>query len=117
MIGNLGMIMIVVSDMERSVAFYRDALGLAVKSESPDWIELDAETVSIGLHHHEGEFTASPTTGCTIAFLVEDAERALQELRDKGADVLQDVHREDFGGQLALVADPDGYPIQLLQLP
>ena len=34
--------MVFVSDMKRAVAFYRDALGLPLRFESPHWTEVDA---------------------------------------------------------------------------
>jgi len=36
--------MIVVSDMQRSVEFYRDKLGIPLKFQSPDWTEFATGT-------------------------------------------------------------------------
>ena len=36
--------MVVVSDMERSVEFYRDKLGIPLKFQSPDWTEFQTGT-------------------------------------------------------------------------
>ena len=35
----VGAVIVLVSDMERSVKFYKDVLGLPIKTESPDWTE------------------------------------------------------------------------------
>ena len=35
--------MVVVSDMDRSVEFYRDKLGIPLKFQSPDWTEFQTE--------------------------------------------------------------------------
>ena len=42
--------MVVVSDMARSVAFYRDLLGIPLKFESPDWTEFLTGTTTLALH-------------------------------------------------------------------
>jgi lactoylglutathione lyase len=35
----VGAVILLVSDMERSVKFYRDVLNLPIKSQSDDWTE------------------------------------------------------------------------------
>jgi lactoylglutathione lyase len=42
--------MIIVSDMERSVEFYRDKLGIPLKFQSPDWTEFATGTTTLALH-------------------------------------------------------------------
>jgi catechol 2,3-dioxygenase-like lactoylglutathione lyase family enzyme len=39
-----------VSDMDRSIAFYRDALGLPVTHHSHKWTEFGTEGTTIALH-------------------------------------------------------------------
>lgn len=114
MIGKLSLVMLIVSDMKRSVAFYRDSLGLTVKHESEPWSELSAGTIDIGLHHG-GDEPIDPTGGAVLMFYVDDAGRVIEELRAKGVTILRDAEQEEYGGVLAAIADPDGYPIQLLQ--
>src|SRR6185503_2573689 len=43
-------IMITVSDMDRSLAFYRDVLGLALRFASPEWTEFETGTTTLALH-------------------------------------------------------------------
>jgi lactoylglutathione lyase len=42
--------MVVVSDMERSVAFYRDKLGVPLKFQSPEWTEFQTGGTTLALH-------------------------------------------------------------------
>ena len=42
--------MVVVSDMQRSVEFYRDKLGIPLKLQSPDWTEFQTGTTTLALH-------------------------------------------------------------------
>jgi lactoylglutathione lyase len=39
-----------VSDMKRSVSFYRDVLGLPLKFESPGWTEFQTDGATLALH-------------------------------------------------------------------
>jgi predicted enzyme related to lactoylglutathione lyase len=114
MIGKLTVVMVVVKDMSRSVAFYRDVLGLKLSFETPGWSELDAGGIHIGLHPEGKDVKVSPTMGCTIAFQVDDIQKAFQDLRAKGAKVIMEPKEEDFGW-LGIAADPDGYAIQFAQ--
>jgi lactoylglutathione lyase len=41
--------MVVVSDMQRSVEFYRDLLGIPLKFQSPDWTEFQTGTTTLAL--------------------------------------------------------------------
>jgi lactoylglutathione lyase len=42
--------MVIVSDMARSVEFYRDKLGIPLKFESPDWTEFLTGTTTLALN-------------------------------------------------------------------
>jgi catechol 2,3-dioxygenase-like lactoylglutathione lyase family enzyme len=43
-------VMVTVSDMARSVAFYRDVLGLPLRFESPQWTEFETPGTTLALH-------------------------------------------------------------------
>ena len=48
-----------VSDMDRSVAFYRDVIGLQPKFETPEWTEFATDGAALALHtSHEPTATA-----------------------------------------------------------
>jgi predicted enzyme related to lactoylglutathione lyase len=106
--------MVVVSDMARSVGFYRDVLGLEARFESRHFSSLAAGPVVLGLHGEGGEVRAAPTAGVSFGFDVEDIAATVAALRERGAEIVDEPRRENFGW-LALLADPDGYLIQLRQ--
>ena len=116
MIGKLGMIMVVVKDMKRSVAFYRDVLGLKLDYESPHWSQLSAGNIQIGLHPEGKEVRVNPGMGLSFGFYVPDVQKAAAELKTRGVRMLMEPRKEDFGW-LAIAADPDGYAIQLGEEP
>jgi len=113
MFDKLGLVMIVVSDMSRSIEFYRDVLGLNLQFETPRWTEFDVGGVKLALHIEGPHLTVNPQGGVGFGFYVDDIESTLAELSGRGARV---VHKsqEEFG-ILALVPDPDGYVVQLCQ--
>ena len=76
MFGKLGLVMIVVRDMERSVAFYRDVLGLKLLIHQENWSQLDAGNILIGLHPEGEEVKVSPTTGMSIGIYVDDMDQS-----------------------------------------
>ena len=48
-----------VSDMARSVAFYREILGLPLRSESSEWTEFETPGSTLALHLADGPATPS----------------------------------------------------------
>ena len=51
----LSFAIVFVSDMERSVAFYRDVIGLTLRFESPGWTEFDTGGATLALHASEAQ--------------------------------------------------------------
>ena len=58
---------IFVSDMARSVSFYRDVLGLALKFESPEWTEFATEGATVALHAAESQKPDPSNEGPPVA--------------------------------------------------
>jgi lactoylglutathione lyase len=108
-----------VSDMSRSVAFYRDILGLPLKSQSPGWSEFQTGATTLALHQirarvgGEDRAPAEPLAGtCSIGFSVEDLEATHRELAARGAQFfLAPTEQVNEGFRLAVCVDPDGLAI------
>jgi lactoylglutathione lyase len=107
---------IFVSDMDRSIAFYRDVLGLPVRFESAKWTEFDTPGCTLALHLADDLGPAGPPQDaipagvCHPSYAVEDLDDFHQEMVARGVPCLQPPKEEDFGGRLAGYADPDGLP-------
>ena len=115
--------MVVVSEMQRSVEFYRDKLGIPLKFQSPDWTEFQTGTTTLALHGG-GVVGSAPPAGdptkqagsCSIGFNVEDVDKTYEELKAKGIQfVMPPTQREGEGIKLAVGLDPDGLPIAFAQ--
>jgi lactoylglutathione lyase len=115
MFGKLGLVMIVVRDMERSVAFYRDVLGLKLLIRQDNWSQLDAGNIILGLHPEGEEVQVSPTNGMSIGIYVDDMDKAVTEIRRRFGKISIGPRREPFG-RWALVFDPDGYSVQIIEM-
>jgi lactoylglutathione lyase len=118
--------MVRVLDLDRSVAFYRTALGLEVA----DRFEFDGFTlvylrnseagfeVELTLNHGRTEPYAHGDGYGHVAFGVEDLDALHQRLTGAGiaANPIKELHRD--GGLMArffFIQDPDGYKIEVLQ--
>lgn len=129
-----------VSDLERSLAFYRDGLGLRVIFDvSLDGPGLDAVTAGSGTRGRmvgclvpgsgvtvellqlpapaDAAPRSRPATGYTnISLTVSDLDAAHRALEERGLRPLQ--RPVEVGGvRMFFVADPDGTPIELIEFP
>ncbi len=92
--------MLMVQDMKRGIAFYKDVMGLEVKFKSEMWTEMGFGDAIIALHGGgSGEFSS---TG--LSFQVNDIETACNEVREGGGKVLSGP------------SDRPGEPIKLANL-
>ena len=119
MFAKVDYIMINVSDMNRSVAFYRDVLGIPLRFDSPGWSEFETGTTTLALHAAPagGAPHSSPTAGsCSIGFSVADLDKTHAELQSRGARfVMPPTDRPEEGIRLAVCVDPDGLSISFAQ--
>jgi len=105
-----------VQDMDRAVGFYRDVLGLQVKRQSPEWSELDAAGLSIGLNARETASGAS-SGGAVITFQPEAGiEAEVEQLQGKGATFTGGVSSYEWGS-VAPFKDSEGNDLQLYAPP
>lgn len=120
MFSKVDYVMVNVSDMGRSVAFYRDILGLPLKFESPGWSEFQTGSTTLALHGApagEGAAHGGPTAGtCSIGFSVEDIHATHAELQGRGARfVMSPTDQPEEGIRLAVCLDPDGLAISFAE--
>jgi len=91
-------------DVERAVAWYRDALGLPASEFTPGEVEAPNVTLSFWSPEADGEQFQPNVAG--IALRVRDVEAAVEEARQAGAEV---IGIEDSGVcHMGFVKDPDG---------
>ena len=115
-----------VSDFERSLAFYRDVLGLEVEAlyDDPPYATLTAAGARLSLaeegHPAEdrpGVTMAAPddASRASVVIVVEvpDARAAQAQLEGRGARFLAQPYEPPWGGCRFFCVDPDGYLVEI----
>jgi catechol 2,3-dioxygenase len=120
----VGHVNLKVADLDRSLAFYRDALGFEVIADARA-VGVDAVFLAAGDYHHhvaintwESEGASPPPAGHTglyhVAFVYPDRQelvKAVLRLRESGHVIEQ---YSDHGGSVAVyLDDPDGNGVEL----
>jgi lactoylglutathione lyase len=111
-------VILFVSDMERSVAFYRDVLGWPLKCQSPERTEFATEGMTLALHYASKPSGAAAVQGeiagrCQLGLSVEDVEAFHRDMVAWGTLCIQPPTEVAFGAELAIYADPDGLPFSV----
>ena len=103
---------------EEMARFYRDRLGLTPRTSKPDFISFDWGGVRLSVSVHDGVRGPSrDPLRIMVNLAVADMSTAHERLRGAGVVFTRAPEREDWGGQVATFADPDGNVLQLMQLP
>ena len=105
---------IYVRDVPRSLAFYRDVLGMSFTGDE-HWSETDLGGVRFALHEWSERVDETGSGGVSVNFRVDDADAAAEHVRAAGYEVREQM-REEYGISYEVV-DPDGYRIYLFQKP
>jgi lactoylglutathione lyase len=107
-----------VSDMQRSVSFYRDVVGLPLKFESPGWTEFATGGATLALHASEapgpgGENPLEVSAGrCRPGLSVPNLDDFHRRMIEKHVPCVQEP-KEIFGARIAQYLDPDGLGISV----
>lgn len=120
----LALIILAVSDIHRSVRFYRQAFGWPQTVDEAVYTEFAIEDGrGLALYQREsfGRCTGRPPTpvpegeiaGTELYFFVDDLPAAIGEFEAAGARVLSRPEKRDWGHEAAYFADPDGNVIVL----
>jgi predicted enzyme related to lactoylglutathione lyase len=118
-----------VSDLERSVRFYRDVLGIALHDAAHDSEKQDpwyggehaAYSWTDGAFMHFALYPQRApqrpiSTGAQIGFHVADFDAAHQRVLDSGAEVVSPPRNEPWG-KSARYLDPDGNIVSITAAP
>jgi catechol 2,3-dioxygenase-like lactoylglutathione lyase family enzyme len=113
-----GRVLLRPTDPERSRAFYGDQLGLAVYREFGTGPERGTVYfLGGGFLELSGRSEAPPATDVRLWLQVPDVTAAHEELRAKGVEIVRPPVKEPWGLVEMWVADPDGTPIVLVEVP
>jgi predicted enzyme related to lactoylglutathione lyase len=106
------------TDPERSRAFYGEQLGLAVYREFGRGPERGTVYfLGGGFLEVSGRSETPPAPDTRLWLQVDDAAAAQDELRAKGVAIVRPPVKEPWGLVEMWIADPDGTPIVLVEVP
>ncbi len=112
----VGAVILLVSNMEKSIKFYSDTLELPVKTRSKDWTEFFNNDTVLALHPApEKKKMLKTGSGTLVGFEVTDLDSTVKKLREKKVKFFKRPKEEPFGKH-AIVQDPDGHLISIAEL-
>ncbi|HES76469.1 MAG TPA: lactoylglutathione lyase [bacterium] len=118
--------MLRVGDLERSIAFYTEVLGMRLmrRKDYPEGeftlaflgYQDDSEATALELTHNWGVTHYEMGTAYGhLALEVDDVYAAVEAIRARGGKIIRDAGPMNAGSTIiAFVEDPDGYHIELL---
>ena len=111
----LGAVILLVSDMSKSVQFYRETLNLPLKKESDEWTEFFNKETVLALHPARHKENLKSGQHILLGFSASDFDNTINKLKEKGVVFFKNPKEEVFG-QHAIIEDPDGHLISIVKL-
>ena len=116
-IKRIGNIILEVKDLENSIKFYHEILGMPIKNERRNWVDLGQQSGGV-LSLHPSSITThtgtSKENGILIGVTVGDLHSAMEELSAAKIEIFRDI-QERQAGKNAIILDPDGYMVSLFE--
>jgi lactoylglutathione lyase len=109
-----------VASLGRSVAFYRDVIGLEVRIEGDGYVEFELENTKFSLFERSklpeliGREGGNPPCG-EIGFLIEDVDAEAERLRGLGVEILTGPVDRPWRERTLHIADPDGNIVEFAE--
>jgi predicted enzyme related to lactoylglutathione lyase len=115
----IGYVIVGVSDLDRAIEFYRDAMGFEFVHAAPEFAFAEFKVGGMrfslaGGSGGDGSHKVGGNTG--IGFVVDDLDAAHKELACKDVAFTMEPARQPWGGYMAMFADPDGNVFYLDQV-
>lgn len=120
----LGSVILYVRDLEASIAFYRDLLGVPFKFAEHGYAEFATEGTRLGLYDRgrlpeligdAARHLVEAGPGGEILFLVEDVDAEADRLRAAGVEILTGPVDRPWGHRTVHLLDPDGHVVEVAQ--
>ncbi|RZU19145.1 lactoylglutathione lyase [Kribbella rubisoli] len=116
----IGYVILYVGELERSVAFYRDVVGLAYKFTDAGYAEFDAGGVRFGLYERRRAewltgHDVTPGAGGEVVVMVDGVDAYAERLAAAGVQVLSGPVDRPWGHRTVHVADPDGFVVEFAE--
>ena len=111
------------TDLQRSIAFYRDVLGFVVGDE---WrskgvlvgVELHAGSVTFMLNQDDFAKGRDRVKGVGTRFYcstIQDIDRLASQVQERGGVLDQEPKMTEWGSRVFMISDPDGFKLTFMQ--
>ena len=111
----IGAVILLTSNMESAIKFYKETLNLPIKSQSEDWTEFFSSGTVLALHPAKRKNTPKIGSNALIGFMVDDLDKTVRYLREKNVRFFKEPKDEPFGKH-TIIQDPDGHLISIAQM-
>ena len=118
---SVGYVILYVRDLDVSVAFYQNVIGLPFKLRDAGYAEFVTGETKFGLLERTGAsdlIHREPTEGGPageVLFLVDDVDAEAERLRGLGVEFLTGPVDRSWGHRTLHLLDPDGFVVELAQ--
>tara|TARA_B100000678_G_scaffold286208_1_gene290560 strand:- start:701 stop:1117 length:417 start_codon:yes stop_codon:yes gene_type:complete len=113
----VGNVILAVKDLNKSVEFYNKILGMPIKKQRENWVDLGQTGALLSLHPasmSSPHLGTSVDNGILIGLVIGDVTSAVNELKSKNVKIYRDIQERE-AGKNAIILDPDDYMISLFE--
>jgi lactoylglutathione lyase len=119
-VDRIGYVILYVSDLDASIAFYRDVIGLPYRFTDAGYAEFGTDGTRFALYERRRAewLTAQPVTpgpAAEIVLLVDDVDAHASRLTALDTTILSGPADRPWGHRTLHVADPDGFVVEFAQ--
>ncbi len=111
----LSAVILLVSDMNRSVQFYKEVLNIPLKKRSDEWTEFFNKETVLALHPAKRKEKLKSGQRILIGLSASDFDQTIKNLQEKEVVFFKKPREEGFGKH-AIIEDPDGHLISIVKL-
>lgn len=108
----LARIVVSVSDLDRSLAFYEGVLGFHVTWRGDAVVRLRSGDLELMLHQRE---VLASERAVAVSFSVDDVDSATDAAALVGAEVIDPPEDQPWGERQSVLTDPDGHVVCLVR--
>ncbi len=109
----VGNVILAVKDLNKSVEFYNKILGMPIKRQRENWVDLGQSGALLSLHPASADLL-TPNDMIMIGFVVGDVSSVIDELKSKNVKIHRNIQNKS-SGKNAIILDPDDYMISLFE--
>jgi len=103
-----------VSNLKKSITFYKDLLGLKLLLKNDNWAEFNINGQRFAIHENKNNKKLGARSGATVYFEAKPIEAVVKDLKMKGIVFHKDIEAYPYG-KLILFFDPDNNSLGLYE--